>query len=108
MKIYVINFMSLDIPSFDDDGVSGGTNFGIIDKGFNTKEEAEKYLLETIIPEDRKSLEECFGFDEDDDEPMVEIELENGTYDRKELNVYDKFNGELRNSTIYDITEVEF
>ena len=108
MKKFVINFMSIDMPSVDDDGVTSGTNFGVIQKGFDSKEEAEKYLIEELIPGDKADLEECYGFDDEECEPDVELEVEEGTYGRKELNVYDKFDGELRNSTIYDITEVEF
>ena len=108
MKKYVINFMSADMPSCDDDGVTSGTNFGVFNKAFNTREEAEKYLKEELIPGDKADLEQCFGFDDEECDPAVEIDVEPGCWGRTELNVYDAFDGELRNSTIYDITEVEF
>ena len=107
MKKYLIHFMSIDMPSVEDDGVTNGTNFGIYEKTFNSKEEAEKGL-EELMAEDQADLEGCYGFDDEDCDPTVEFEIENGTYERKELNVYDKFDGYLINSTIYEIVEVEF
>lgn len=108
MKKYLIQFMSMDVPSCEDDGVSSGTNFGIHDKVFDSKEEAEKYLMETLIPEDQANLEQCYGFDEEDEEPWADFEVENGCWGRKELNVYDKHDGQLINSTVYDVVEVNF
>ena len=107
MKKYLIQFMSMDIPSCEDDGVSSGTNFGIHNKVFNSREEAEKGL-EELMAEDQANLEQCYGFDEEDEEPWADFEVENGCWGRKELNVYDKHDGQLVNSTIYDIVEVEF
>ena len=46
MKKYLIHFMSIDMPSVEDDGVTNGTNFGVYNKTFNTKEEAKKALTE--------------------------------------------------------------
>ena len=34
MKKYLIHFMSIDMPSVEDDGMSDGTNFGIYEKTF--------------------------------------------------------------------------
>lgn len=99
--------MSIDMPVIADDGVTNGTNFGIYRKTFNSKEEAEKGLEELIV-EDRANLEGCYGPEDEDDESDVNFEVEDGTYDRKELNVYDKFDGYLINSTIYEIVGVEF
>jgi hypothetical protein len=108
MKKYLIHFMSVDMPSVEDDGVTNGTNFGVYNKTFNTREEAEKGL-EELIAEDQAGLEDCYGITE-----MPELaddynfEIANGSYDRKELNVYDAHDGYLLNSTIYEIVEVEF
>jgi len=108
MKKYLIHFMSIDMPSVDDDGVTNGTNFGVYEKTFNTKEEAEKGL-EKLMAEDKAELEGCYGID---DEPELadnyNFEIEDGNYERKELNVYDTHDGYLLNSTIYEIVEVEF
>ena len=108
MKKYLIQFMCVDMPSIEDDGVCGGTNFGIHKQVFNSKEEAEKYLEEVLIPEDKANLEECYGLNDEDFESPVEIGVENGTYDRKELIVYDKDTKNEINTTIYEIAEVEF
>lgn len=107
MKKYLIHFMSVDTPSVEDDGIGDGTNFGIYEKTFNTREEAEKGL-EELMAEDKAELEGCYGFDDEDCEPTVEIEIENGRYDRKELVVYDKWDATEINTTIYEIVEVEF
>ena len=107
MKKYLIHFMSIDMPSVEDDGMSDGTNFGVYNKTFNTREEAEKGL-EELMAKDKAELEECYGFDDEDCEPTVEIEFEDGRYDRKELVVYDKWDATEINTTIYEIVEVEF
>lgn len=107
MKKYLIHFMSIDMPSVEDDGMSDGTNFGIYEKTFNSKEEAEKGL-EELMAEDKADLESCYGLDDEDCDPTVEIEIENGRYDRKELVVYDKFDGTEINTTVYEIVEVNF
>lgn len=109
MKKYLIHFMSMDMPSIEDDGLSDGSNFGIYNKVFNTREEAEKGLEELML-DDKADLEACYGFDEEEEnwEPTVYIEIENGRYDRKELVVYDKFDATELNTTVYEIVEVEF
>ncbi len=107
MKKYLIHFMSVDMPSVEDDGMSDGTNFGVHKETFNTREEAEKGL-EKLIAEDKADSEECYGLNDDDCESNVEIEIENGRYDRKELVVYDTITGNEINTTIYEIVEVEF
>ena len=95
------------MPSVEDAGVTNGTNFGVYNKTFNTKEEAKKGL-EELMAEDQANLEGCYGID---DEPELadnyNFEIENGSYERKELNVYDAQDGYLLNSTVYEIVEVE-
>ena len=108
MKKYLIQFMCVDMSSIEDDGVCGGTNFGVHKQAFNSKEEADKYLKEVMIPEDKANLEECYGLNDEDFEQPVEISVEDGTYDRKELIVYDKDTKNEINTTIYEIAEVEF
>ena len=107
MKKYLIQFMCVDMPALEDDGVCGGTNFGVHKQAFNSREEAEKYLKEVMIPEDKANLEECYGLNDEDFEAPVEISVENGTYDHKEIVVYDKDTRNEINTTIYEITEVE-
>ena len=112
MKKYLIHFMSVDTPSVEDDGIGSGTNFGIHPQTFNSKEEAEKYLEEVMIPEDQANLEDCYGItDEPELADNYEFSVENGSYGRKQLTVYDVMGGcaynEL-NTTIYEIVEVEF
>ena len=108
MKKYLIQFMCVDMPSIEDDGVCGGTNFGIHKQVFNSKEEAEKYLKEVMIPEDKANLEECYGLNDEGSEQPVEISVEDGTNNHKELVVYDKDTKNEINTTIYEIAEVEF
>ena len=107
MKKYVIQFMCVDLPALEDDGVCGGANFGVHKQAFNSREDAEKYLEEVMIPEDKANLEECYGLNDEDFDPPVEISVENGMYDRKELIVYDKDTRNEINTTIYEIAEVE-
>ena len=107
MKKYLIQFMCVDMPSIEDDGVCGGTNFGVHKQAFNSKEEAEKYLKEVMIPEDKANLEECYGLSDEDFEQPVEINVEDEAHDHKELIVYDKDTKNEINTTIYEITEVE-
>ena len=107
MKKYLIQFMCVDMPSIEDDGVCSGANFGVHKQAFNSREDAEKYLEEVMIPEDKANLEECYGLNDEDFEAPVEISVENGMYDRKELIVYDKDTRNEINTTIYEITEVE-
>ena len=106
MKKYLIQFMCVDMPSIESDGICSGANFGVHKQAFNSREEAEKYLKEVMIPEDKADLEECYGFNDEDFNPPVEISVENGTYDRKELVVYDKYEGREINATIYEVVEV--
>ena len=108
MKKYLIQFMCVDMPSIEDDGVCGGANFGVHKQAFNSREEAEKYLKEVMIPEDKANLEECYGLNDEDFEAPVEISVEDGTYDHKEIVVYDKDTKNEINTTMYEITEVEF
>ena len=107
MKKYLIQFMCVDMPSIEDDGVCGGTNFGVHKQAFNSREEAEKYLKEVMIPEDKANLEECYGLNDEDFEAPVEISVEDETNDRKELVVYDKDTRNEINTTIYEVVEVE-
>lgn len=107
MKKYLIQFMCVDMPSIEDDGVCSGANFGIHKQAFNSREEAEKYLKEVMIQEDKANLEECCGLNDEDFEPPVEIGVEDGISGRKELVVYDKDTKNEINTTIYEITEVE-
>lgn len=109
MKKYLIQFMSVDMPSIEDDGACAGTGFGIHPQAFNSKEEAQKYLEETLIPEDQANLEDCYGITDDPElADNYEFSVENGSYNRKQLVVYDKFDGNELNTTIYDVVEVEF
>ena len=110
MKKYLINYMSLDAPSIEDDGLESGSGFGVYNKVFDTKEEAEKFLVEELIPQDKAELEECYGFNEKEEgwEPTVYITVEGGMWNRKTLVVTDKFDATEINITIYDIAEVEF
>lgn len=109
MKKYLIQFMSVDMPSVEDDGVSSGTGFGIHPQAFDSKEDAQKYLEETLIPEDQANLEDCYGITDDPElADNYEFSVEDGSYNRKQLVVYDKFDGNEINTTIYDIVEVEF
>lgn len=117
MKKYLIQFTSADMPSIDDDGIGCGINGGILMeegsknkiKFFGSKEEADKYLDEVLIPEDRANLEDCYGITDDPElADNYEFSVENGTWDRKELIVYDTFDGRELNTTIYEVVEVEF
>ena len=105
MKKYLIQFMCVDMPALEDCGVCGGTNFGVHKQAFNSREEAEKYLKEVMIPEDKANLEECFNGE--DFESSIEFNVEDGIFGRKELVAYDKDTKNEINTTIYEITEVE-
>jgi hypothetical protein len=112
--------MSADTPSIEDDGIGCGVNGGILmEEGsnnkvklFDSKEEADKYLEEVLIPEDQANLEECYGItDEPDLADNYEFSVENGSYGRKQLTVYDVMGGRAYNeinTTIYEVVEVEF
>ena len=108
MKKYVIQFMCVDTPSIEDDGVCSGANFGVHKHAFNSREEAEKYLKEVMIPEDKANLEDCYGLNDKDFDPPVEIRVESYSQGDKEIIVYDKYDGSEINTTIYEIAEVEF
>ena len=107
MKKYLIQFMCVDMPSIEDDGVCGGTNFGVHKQAFNSKEEAEKYLKEVMIPDDKANLEYWYGLNDKDFDPPVELSVEDISYDRKELVVYDKYDRSEVNTTMYEIVEIE-
>ena len=108
MKKYLIQFMCVDLPALEDDGVCSGANFGIHKQAFNSREEAEKYLKEVMIPEDKANLEDCYGLNDKDFDPPVEIRVESYSQGDKEIIVYDKYDGSEINTTIYEIAEVEF
>ena len=107
MKKYLIQFMCVDMPSIEDNGICSGANFGVHKQVFNSRVEAEKYLKEIMIPEDKANLKECYGLNDEDFDSPVEISVEDGTNDRKELIVYDKDTKNEINTTIYEIVEVE-
>ena len=107
MKKYVIQFMCVDLPALEDDGVCGGASFGIHKQAFNSKEEAEKYLEEVMIPEDKANLGECYGLNDKDFDPPVMLMVESYSQDSKEIIVYDKYDGSEVNTTMYEIAEVE-
>ena len=109
MKKYLIHFMTVDVNSIEDEGVSSGTNFGIYGKTFNTREEAEKGL-EKLMAEDKASLELEYDLEDENVRSAFEIKIENGKHDWKELTVYEKWDEYKNaiNTTIYEIVEVEF
>ena len=107
MKKYLIQFMCVDMPSIEDDGVCSGANFGIHKQAFNSREDAEKYLEEVMIPEDKANLEECYGLNDKDFDPPVELRVESYLQGSKEIIVYDKYDGNEINTTMYEISEVE-
>ena len=108
MKKYLIQFICVDMPSVENDGVCGGTNFGVHKQAFNSREEAEKYLKEVMIPEDKANLEKYYGLNDEDFEPPVEISVEDGISGRKEIVVYDKDTKNEINTTMYEVVEIEF
>ena len=107
MKKYLIQFMCIDMSSIEDDGICSGANFGIHKQAFNSREDAEKYLKEVMIPEDKANLEDCYGLNVKDFDPPVEIRVENYSQDDKEIIVYDKYDGSEVNTTMYEIVEIE-
>ena len=107
MKKYLIQFMCVDLPALEDDGVCGGANFGVHKQAFNSREEAEKYLKEVMIPDDKANLEYWYGLNDKDFDPPVELSVEDISYDRKELVVYDKYDRSEVNTTMYEIVEIE-
>ena len=107
MKKYIIQFMRVDLPALEDDGVCGGANFGVHKQSFNSREDAEEYLEEVMIPEDKANLEECYGLSDKDFDPPVELRVESYLQGSKEIIVYGKYEGNEINTTIYEITEGE-
>ena len=107
MKKYLIQFMCVDMPSMEEHDIDGGASFGVHKQAFNSREEAEKYLKEVMIPDDKANLEYWYGLNDKDFDPPVEISVESGMYDRKEIVVYDKDTRNEINTTIYEIAEVE-
>jgi len=108
MKKYLIHFMSIDGPTAEDDGLEAGLGGGICPKTFDSKEEAEKYLEEVMIPDDKASLEECYGLNDEECEPYADISVENGMWGRRILVVTDKDDCTEVNTTVYSIVEAEF
>ena len=108
MKKYVIQFMCVDLPALEADGVCGCAIFGIHEQAFNSREEAEKYLEEVMIPEDKANLEECYGLNDKDFDPPVELRVESYLQGSKEIIVYDKYDGNEINTTMYEVVEIEF
>jgi len=110
MKKYLIHIMSVDGPTAEDDGLEAGLGGGIHNKVFDSKEDAQKYLEEELIPAEKADLEECYGFNEEDEdfEPTVDISVENGMWDRRIIVVTDKFDCTELNTTVYSVVEVDF
>jgi len=101
MKKFIIMSMSIDEVTADDDGVFNSCAFGLVgSRALDTKAEAEE-IRDQTIEQDKEDLE--YNFTEEDG---YTLEVEDGSYDDKELNVY--YNGDLVNSTRYRIEEVEF
>ena len=107
MKKYLIQFMCVDMPSMEEHDIDGGASFGVHKQAFNSREEAEKYLKEVMIPEDKANLEDCYGLNNKDFDPPVEIRVESYSQDDKEIIVYDKYDGSEVNTTMYEIVEIE-
>ena len=107
MKKYVIQFMCVDTLAIEEEGISGGgTNFGIYQKAFNSKEDAEKYLEETMIPEDKANLEKWYGLDGENLDLAIELRVDY-IQGNRELVVYDKYDRKEINTTIYEIMGVD-
>ena len=107
MKKYLIQFMCVDMPSMEEHDIDGGASFGVHKQAFNSREEAEKYLKEVMIPDDKTNLEYWYGLNDKDFDPPVELMVEDISYDRKELVVYDKYDRSEVNTTMYEIVEIE-
>ena len=107
MKKYLIQFMCVDMPSMEEHDIDGGASFGVHKQAFNSREDAEKYLKEVMIPEDKANLEDCYGLNNKDFDPPVEIRVESYSQDDKEIIVYDKYDGSEVNTTMYEIVEIE-
>ena len=107
MKKYVIQFMCIDMPSMEEHDIDGGVNFGVHKQAFNSKEDAQKYLKEVMIPDDKANLEYWYGLNDKDFDPPVELSVEDISYERKELVVYDKHDRSEVSITMYEIVEIE-
>ena len=108
MKKYVILLGQVGSQSQADDDIDFGVNFNVHQQVFDSREEAEKYLEEVLIPEDKANLEEWYGFNTEGYEPTVEIEIENGSDGCKRLVVYDKVDATEIKATVYGTVEVEY
>ena len=108
MKKYVILLGQVGSQSPADDDIDFGVNFNVHQQVFDSREEAEKYLEEVLIPEDKANLEELYGFNTEGYEPTVEIEIENGGDGCKRLVVYDKVDATEIKATVYGTVEVEY
>ena len=108
MKKYVIILGKVGSPSDAEDAIGADVNFNVHQQVFDSREEAEKYLEEVLIPKDKATLEECYGFNTEGYEPTVEIEIENGSDGCKRLVVYDKVDATEIKTTVYGTVEVEY
>ena len=108
MKKYVILLGQVGSQSPADDYIGADVNFNVHQQVFDSREEAEKYLEEVLIPEDKANLEEWYGFNTEGYEPTVEIEIENGSDGCKRLVVYDKVDATEIKATVYGTVEVEY
>ena len=107
MKKYVIQFMCIDMPSMEEHDIEGGASFGVHKQAFNSKEEAQKYLKEVMIPDDKANLEYWYGLNDKDFDQPVELSAEDISDGHKELVVYDKYDRSEVSTTMYEIVEIE-
>ena len=63
MKKYLIQFMCVDMPSIEDDGVCGGTNFGVHKQAFNSREEAKLEQAKQIFQKIKAELGNVSDYD---------------------------------------------
>ena len=98
MKGYIIMSMSIDGPTADDDGVFSASNFGLCSTLVHRSREESRETCRKVVEADLESLKDTF-----DDDYSYEIEED----DNITLSVYAE-DGELLNTTIYKIEEVEF
>ena len=108
MKKYVILLGQVDDTSIADNNIGPEVNFNVHQQLFNSREEAEKYLEEVLIPEDKANLEECYGFNTEGYEPTVEIKIENDRDACKRLVVYNKVDATEIKTNIYGTVEVGY
>ena len=107
MKKYVILVGAVDTPSTEDNCIGADVNFNVRQQVFDSREEAEKYLKEVMIQDDKTNLEYWYGLNDKDFDPPVELSVEDISDDRKELVVYDKYDRSEVNTTMYEIVEIE-